>query len=69
MRTKEEMVAMIAPEARGRFDLTMFIAEVDEEDFREYARENEPPETWEECEVLHPFWRDEWFRLGKLPKK
>lgn len=43
--------------------------ESDLQDFRQYARENEPPPTWEDCEILHPFCRDEWHKLGKLPAK
>lgn len=59
----------IADEARGKFDETLFRTDVDEDEYRAYARENAPPQTWEKCEILHPFCRDEWLRLGHLPAK
>jgi hypothetical protein len=59
----------IANEARGQFDEHLFRTDVDEEAYRQYARENAPPPTWEKCEILHPFCRDEWFKLGTLPAK
>ena len=57
----------IADEARGPYDNQMFSTDVDEDNFRDYARENDPPATWEECKILHPFCRDEWFKRGVLP--
>ena len=59
----------IADEARGNMDGILFSMDVDEQAFREYARENDPPPTWDKREILHPFCRDEWHRLGKLPPK
>ena len=59
----------IANEARGQFDEHLFRTDVAEEAFRQYARENGPPPTWEKCEILNPFCRDEWRseerRVGK----
>ena len=69
MTTKEEMLHRIADEARGSFDCQLFNPDVDEQSFREYARENDSPKTWEQCEIMHPYCRDEWFKLGKLPEK
>ena len=63
------MLFDIATEARGSYDETMFCIDVDENDFRRHARENDPPDEWARCEMLHPFCRDEWFKLGKLPEK
>ncbi len=59
----------IANEARGQFDEHLFRTDVDEQDYRQYARENDPPPTWEKCEILHPYCRDEWFKIGVLPTK
>ena len=59
----------IADEARGSMDEHLFRTNVDELEYRQYARENAPPTTWEKCEILHPFCRDEWHRMGKLPPR
>ena len=69
MTTKQEKLAKLAPESRGTMDSTLFNMDVDEQSFREYARENDPPKTWEQVEIMHPYCRDEWFKLGKLPEK
>lgn len=66
---KEEKLSKLAPESRGPFDNSLFNMDVDEEDFRQWARENDPPELFEDTEVLHPYVRDEWYRLGVLPEK
>ena len=59
----------IAADARGQFDDSLFNFPVDEEDFRQFARDNKPPPTWHECEIRHPYCRDEWHNLGQLPPK
>lgn len=56
----------ISDEVRGQFDEVLFASDVDEEQFRQYSRDNDPPQDWEELEILHPFCRDEWFKLGKI---
>jgi len=69
MKTMREIVDSIAPDARGPYDLTgLFRSDVDELEFRQYARRNEAPSTREQCDICHPYCRDEWFRLGRLPK-
>jgi hypothetical protein len=57
----------IAEEARGQYDNFLFNKDIEENPFREYARKNDPPPDWENCELMHPWCRDEWHKLGKLP--
>lgn len=62
------MLEKIHPMARGPYDTVMFRTDVDEEEFRQYARENSPPESREECNIMHPYCRDEWYKMGVLPE-
>ena len=69
MKTMEQVVASIAPEARGPWDLTMFKSDVDEQEFRQYSRENPPRSRREDNDIFHPYCRDEWYRMGVLPER
>ena len=40
--------------------------EMEEESFRQWARENDPP-SLERWEVYHPVCRDEWVKRGIIP--
>lgn len=63
------MLSKIADEARGPNDLNMFKADVNEEEYRQWARDNAPPDSRETCDIMHPYVRDEWFRMGVLPER
>lgn len=45
------------------------LTDEEEENFRRYARENDPPMDPEDWSVLHPVCRDEWRKLGKGPSE
>ena len=61
----------ISYSARSKNDEFLFNPDVDEEAFRQYARENDPPVDWEDggLDLMHPFCRDEWFKRGVLPER
>ena len=42
------------------------LSATEEEEFREYARENDPPKM-EDWECYHPVCREEWVKRGLMP--
>lgn len=57
----------IADVIRSDADNFLFKADVNEEEYRQYARDNAPPDTWEQVCVMHPYCRDEWYKRGVCP--
>jgi hypothetical protein len=58
----------ISDKARGSADEYLFKTDVNEEEYREYAR-NHPSPDLARWDIFHPYCRDEWIKMGIEPPK
>ena len=50
----------------GKIKMFRDLSPEEEQEFRQWARENDPPEL-KNWEIYHPVCRDEWMKLGIKP--